>query len=81
MLFAVCSIKRAMRPPGFRLSHGQRGGAAFFFEGEVKEGRYSIVWGATNDHGMRVASGVYLKAGDFIAQRKNAIVTNCAMAF
>jgi len=49
--------------------------------GKYASGKYQVVWDATDDHGMRVASGVYLyvlKAGDpstgsgqgFVAQRK-----------
>lgn len=41
--------------------------------GEMNAGRHNVVWDATNDHGVRVASGVYLyviKAGEFTAQRK-----------
>jgi len=41
--------------------------------GKFASGRHQIVWDATDDHGQRVASGVYLyviKAGEFIAQRK-----------
>ncbi len=44
-----------------------------FVAGEMNAGRHSLVWDATNDHGERVASGVYLyviKAGEFTAQRK-----------
>jgi hypothetical protein len=41
--------------------------------GEMNAGRHSLVWDATDDRGVRVASGVYLyviKAGAFTAQRK-----------
>jgi len=41
--------------------------------GEYASGRYEVLWDAKDDHGARVASGVYLyvlKAGEFIAQRK-----------
>jgi cytoskeletal protein CcmA (bactofilin family) len=41
--------------------------------GEMNAGRHSLVWDATDDRGLRVASGVYLyviKAGAFTAQRK-----------
>ncbi|MDZ7313673.1 MAG: right-handed parallel beta-helix repeat-containing protein [candidate division KSB1 bacterium] len=41
--------------------------------GEMKAGWHSVVWDAKDDHGVRVASGVYLyvlKAGEFVAQRK-----------
>lgn len=41
--------------------------------GEMNAGRHNVVWDATNDHGARVASGVYLyviKAGTFTAHRK-----------
>jgi flagellar hook assembly protein FlgD len=41
--------------------------------GEMSAGRHHLVWDATDDRGVRVASGVYLyvlKAGAFSAQRK-----------
>jgi hypothetical protein len=41
--------------------------------GEMSAGRHHLVWDATDDRGVRVASGVYLyviKAGAFTAQRK-----------
>lgn len=41
--------------------------------GEMSAGRHNLVWDATDAHGQRVASGVYLyvlKAGEFVAQRK-----------
>ncbi len=41
--------------------------------GEMKAGRHSLVWEATNDHGARVTSGVYvyvIKAGNFTAQKR-----------
>jgi hypothetical protein len=41
--------------------------------GEMSAGRHHLVWDATDDRGVRVASGVYLyviKAGEFTAQRK-----------
>ncbi|MCL4708612.1 T9SS type A sorting domain-containing protein, partial [bacterium] len=41
--------------------------------GEMGPGRHNLVWDATDAHGQRVASGVYLyvlKAGEFVAQRK-----------
>ncbi len=39
----------------------------------MNTGRYSIIWNGTNDHGVPVASGVYvyvLKAGEFSAHKK-----------
>jgi Periplasmic copper-binding protein (NosD)/FlgD Ig-like domain len=41
--------------------------------GQVNAGRHSVIWDATNDHGQKVASGMYLyviKAGAFTAQKK-----------
>jgi hypothetical protein len=41
--------------------------------GQMNAGRHSFTWDATDDRGLRVASGVYLyviKAGEFTAQRK-----------
>ena len=41
--------------------------------GEMSAGRHNLVWDATDAHGQRVASGVYLyviKAGEFTAQKK-----------
>ncbi|NUM74270.1 T9SS type A sorting domain-containing protein [candidate division KSB1 bacterium] len=41
--------------------------------GEMGAGRHSLVWNATDDRGLRVASGVYLyvlKAREFVAQRR-----------
>jgi len=41
--------------------------------GEMNAGQHNLTWDATNEHGERVASGVYLyviKAGEFTAQRK-----------
>jgi len=41
--------------------------------GEMAQGRHSIVWDAKDDHGLQMASGMYLyviKAGDFAAQKK-----------
>ncbi len=41
--------------------------------GQVRAGRHSFTWDATNERGERVVSGVYLyviKAGEFTAQRK-----------
>jgi len=41
--------------------------------GEMAQGRHSIVWDAKDDHGLQMASGMYLyviKAGSFSAQRK-----------
>jgi hypothetical protein len=40
---------------------------------EMPLGQHSVVWDATDDHGQRVASGVYvyrIVAGEFVAQRK-----------
>jgi hypothetical protein len=41
--------------------------------GKFANGRHQVVWDATDDRGVRVASGVYLyvlKAGEFTARRK-----------
>jgi photosystem II stability/assembly factor-like uncharacterized protein len=45
--------------------------------GEMSAGRHHLVWDATDDRGVRVASGVYLyviKAGEFTAQRKLVVM-------
>jgi photosystem II stability/assembly factor-like uncharacterized protein len=45
--------------------------------GEMNAGRHHLVWDATDDRGVRVASGVYLyviKAGEFTAQRKLVVM-------
>ncbi|NUM73980.1 T9SS type A sorting domain-containing protein [candidate division KSB1 bacterium] len=41
--------------------------------GEMEVGRHSLMWDATDEHGQRVASGVYvyvIRAGEFTARRK-----------
>ncbi|MDZ7292345.1 MAG: T9SS type A sorting domain-containing protein [candidate division KSB1 bacterium] len=52
-------------------SMGQR--VRTLVSGQMNSGWHSVVWDAKDDHGVRVASGVYLyviKAGSFTAQRK-----------
>lgn len=52
-------------------SMGQR--VRTLVSGERNSGWHDVVWDATDDHGTRLASGVYLyviKAGSFTAQRK-----------
>ena len=45
--------------------------------GKYASGQHHMVWEATDDRGLRVASGVYLyvlKAGEFIAQKKLVVM-------
>jgi flagellar hook assembly protein FlgD len=41
--------------------------------GEMSSGQHSVVWNATDDTGVRVASGLYvyvIRAREFVSQRK-----------